>query len=31
LAAPLPVLDLADVGSIADLILGETGFGAWRS
>jgi molybdopterin-guanine dinucleotide biosynthesis protein B len=31
LEAPLPVLDLADIGSIADLILGETGFGAWRS
>ena len=31
LEAPLPVLDLADVGSIADLILGETGFGEWHS
>jgi molybdopterin-guanine dinucleotide biosynthesis adapter protein len=31
LVAPLPVLDLADVGVIADLILGETGFGAWRN
>jgi molybdopterin-guanine dinucleotide biosynthesis protein MobB len=31
LEAPLPVLDLADIGSIADLILGETGFGAWRN
>jgi molybdopterin-guanine dinucleotide biosynthesis protein B len=31
LEAPLPVLDLADVDSIADLILGEPGLGAWRS
>jgi molybdopterin-guanine dinucleotide biosynthesis protein B len=31
LEAPLPVLDLADIGSIADLIFGETGFGAWRN
>ena len=31
LTAPLPVLDLADVARIADLILGEDGFGAWRS
>jgi molybdopterin-guanine dinucleotide biosynthesis protein B len=31
LEAPLPVLDLADIGSIADLILGETGFGVWRN
>jgi molybdopterin-guanine dinucleotide biosynthesis protein B len=31
LAAPLPVLPLADVAAIADFILGEDGFGAWRS
>jgi len=31
LVAPLPVLALADVKAIADLILGEDGFGAWRS
>jgi molybdopterin-guanine dinucleotide biosynthesis protein B len=31
LAAPLPVLDLADTAGIADFILGEIGFGAWHS
>lgn len=36
LAAPLPVLPLADIAAIADFILGEggvgtDGFGAWRS
>jgi molybdopterin-guanine dinucleotide biosynthesis protein B len=31
LAAPLPVLDLADAATIADFILGEDGFGAWRN
>ena len=31
LEAPLPVLDLADVERIADLILGDNGFGAWRN
>src|SRR5271170_2743014 len=31
LAARLPVLDLADVKAIADLILGEDGFARWRS
>ena len=31
LEAPLPVLALEDIGGIADLIMGETGFGRWRS
>jgi molybdopterin-guanine dinucleotide biosynthesis adapter protein len=31
LDAPLPVLDLADIGRIADLIVGDNGFGAWRN
>ena len=31
LAAPLPVLDLADAAAIADFILGEDGSGAWRN
>jgi molybdopterin-guanine dinucleotide biosynthesis protein B len=31
LAAPLPVLALADIAAIADLILGEDGSSAWRS
>jgi len=31
LAAPLPVLPLADVAAIADFIVRENGFGAWRN
>jgi len=31
LAAPLPVLPLADVAAIADFIIRENGFGAWRN
>ena len=31
LTVPRPVLPLADAKAIADFILGETGFGEWRS
>jgi molybdopterin-guanine dinucleotide biosynthesis protein B len=31
LAVPLPVLPLDDVAAIADFILGQQGFGPWRS
>jgi molybdopterin-guanine dinucleotide biosynthesis protein MobB len=31
LTVPLPVLALDDVAAIADLILGQHGFGPWRS
>lgn len=31
LRLPLPVLPLADAARIADFILGDNGFGAWRS
>ncbi|HZK89318.1 MAG TPA: molybdopterin-guanine dinucleotide biosynthesis protein B [Stellaceae bacterium] len=31
MAAALPVLPLADVAAIADFILGDDGFGAWRN